>query len=266
MFYSRVTKLHKIWHTPHYVTFLDILGFSALVRRIREEPELFFLIREALSGISQYSARLVNSQPIMPTGERIHLVRAKHFSDSIILSAPAEPLGCLLVIEGTAELVTTLLRLGVLVRGGIAHGQLFHDESVVFGEGLIAAYRLESEFADFPRVLIERDVAETMSRLDIDFGGIGPISELSMQEQDSQLALDFLHPKVLTSVARKQHESLSDFLAAIAATLNAELRRDLSKGVRRKLDYLAAYFNRALERVSLQRLKIDTIKSGTGSH
>src|SRR5262249_8589289 len=52
----------------------------------------------------------------------------------------------------------TLLAKGLLIRGGIAKGPLYHDDSIVFGPALIEAYQLETGVAKFPRVILSRDV------------------------------------------------------------------------------------------------------------
>jgi hypothetical protein len=45
-----------------------------------------------------------------------------------------------------------------LLRGGVAEGDIIHDEEGVFGPALIRAYELESRIAMFPRVVVDEPV------------------------------------------------------------------------------------------------------------
>jgi hypothetical protein len=49
---------------------------------------------------------------------------------------------------------------GVLVRGGICIGDLFvrAGKTMLFGPALVKAYKLESEYAVYPRIIIDRDL------------------------------------------------------------------------------------------------------------
>ena len=53
-----------------------------------------------------------------------------------------------------------LLRLGFLVRGGIARGDLFHHVGKVVGPALIKAYELENKKAVYPRIIIDPAVSK----------------------------------------------------------------------------------------------------------
>src|SRR5438105_1445070 len=46
------------------------------------------------------------------------------------------------------------LDIGMLVRGGVTIGKLYHSGGVVFGEALVDAYRLESRVAIYPRIAV----------------------------------------------------------------------------------------------------------------
>jgi hypothetical protein len=46
------------------------------------------------------------------------------------------------------------LRLGFLLRGGATIGKLHHEVGVVFGDAMIEAFKLESQTAIFPRVVL----------------------------------------------------------------------------------------------------------------
>ena len=47
---------------------------------------------------------------------------------------------------------------GYFVRGAVCRGLLFHDKQMVFGEALINAHRLETEVANYPRIMLTKQV------------------------------------------------------------------------------------------------------------
>ena len=51
-----------------------------------------------------------------------------------------------------------LLIQNILVRGGITYGDFFVDDVMVWGKALIRAYKLESEIAIYPRIVLDPDV------------------------------------------------------------------------------------------------------------
>lgn len=44
------------------------------------------------------------------------------------------------------------------LRGGITIGELFIDNSIVWGTGLIKAYKMENEIAIYPRILVSQEL------------------------------------------------------------------------------------------------------------
>lgn len=49
------------------------------------------------------------------------------------------------------------MKLGCLIRGGIATGSLYHAKGVVYGPALLEAYELESQFAQQPRIILSEE-------------------------------------------------------------------------------------------------------------
>lgn len=128
------------------VAFIDVLGFSSFVESDARsiEPARLLALRELLAGVKDGAAALD--------------VRA--FSDSITISAPLES-------KAIAQLLKTVLNLqirfvsgGVLVRGGIAFGKHYGDETLIYSEALIRAYELERDKARFPRILIDKNLLD----------------------------------------------------------------------------------------------------------
>jgi hypothetical protein len=59
------------------------------------------------------------------------------------------------LISNLAYIGAILLEKGILFRGGLTIGNLVHNENgIVFGQGLIDAYKLENFNAKFPRIIL----------------------------------------------------------------------------------------------------------------
>lgn len=93
-------------------------------------------------------------------------VRTVYFSDNIGASIPLTGLDA----AGAKRAVCQLLRLlagiqlyylrdfGILCRGGVAVGDCFHSQNMIFGPALVEAYQLESS-AVSPRIAVSDEVA-----------------------------------------------------------------------------------------------------------
>lgn len=87
------------------------------------------------------------------------------FSDSIVISQPIAEVDYPLFIELIAQLQYGLFTKGILIRGGISCGKLYHDEYYLFGKELIKAYLFESTYADYPRILIDTNLIEEIHKI-----------------------------------------------------------------------------------------------------
>lgn len=127
------------------ITFMDILGFRALVEE-RSASE----IRRILNLVQDFAG----NDDDTPEED----VVALNFSDSVIRIRYYDteyPIGALnhevlSLIHAQGELINN----GVLVRGGVTTGEVFCDSTNVFGPGFNRAYGLESEFANYPRIVV----------------------------------------------------------------------------------------------------------------
>jgi hypothetical protein len=133
-----------------YVAFVDILGFSSLVRQITKDPLLYGEIIDTLTLMQKHSAQDLQ-QP-----DSSFLVH--YFSDGVVLSIPVSAEGLWQLLLSIDALSSNLLQKGIFARGGVAKGLVHHDEKIMFGEGFLDAYYLESEVAKYPRIVISREV------------------------------------------------------------------------------------------------------------
>ena len=55
---------------------------------------------------------------------------------------------------------------GYLVRGGITIGNLFIDDTIVFGKALVDSYRLEDKTAYYPRIIFDTKTINEIKKYD----------------------------------------------------------------------------------------------------
>lgn len=134
----------------YFVAFIDILGFSDMVKRDSESP----------SG-QQYLSRLfdVHCQAEQILGGRMKYELIQ-FSDSIVLSSPFVIERLPLFIDAISNWQRNLLVNGFLCRGGITFGKHFISNNFLFSKALIDAYYMESNLAKQPRVIISDDLIQ----------------------------------------------------------------------------------------------------------
>jgi hypothetical protein len=137
-------------YTERYCAFIDILGFSGLISDLDRGKVSVAEIHRVLSAI--------HARPNAARPQDADL-RSQSISDAVALSAAPNAAGFDAICTAAEELSRRLLRSGYFARGGMTKGRLYHDHSTVFGPALVEAYRLESQIAKFPRIVIPRAVA-----------------------------------------------------------------------------------------------------------
>lgn len=104
-------------------------------------------------AVSTFSDHIVMSYPLTlgeqvaargPSwpGDRIYLFMLSHLKTQIGLVA------------------RDALKAGFLLRGALTRGKLSHPGKLVFGEGLVRAFEIESRTAHYPRIVITEDVCD----------------------------------------------------------------------------------------------------------
>lgn len=130
----------------HAVLFLDILGFSKLVKdgRLAEVFEAVKFPHDLQSAIDLHC------------GKDVHLTA---FSDSIVVSIRmADQSAVNSIVFFANYLFMQLLSKGVLTRGALTIGPLHHKDGIVFGKGLVEAAELEKHVANYPRIVLSGSI------------------------------------------------------------------------------------------------------------
>lgn len=182
----------------HFVAFLDILGFKALVDK------------EVRSGSGEYLEKLLRCHQkcaeIFKPDPTLSIIQ---FSDSIVISRPYDASQFIPFVTSIAEYQRYLLDEQLLCRGGVAVNQHFTNGTFTFSAGLIDAYDVESKSARYPRVVIAPDV------IDLIYPNGTPSIEI-VKEDDGLYFIDYIgvtknrQPRLLKNAIRDIVNSLKN--------------------------------------------------------
>jgi hypothetical protein len=195
------------------VAFIDILGFSQLIN-----DDKVSLIKNALDECASVIDEIADKPSILG-------LRSAQFSDSIIISAQlgAIPVNTIManvyVVDFVRTLALKLLNFGVLCRGGVTTGKLYHDERHCFGPALLRAHELESKVAVYPRIVIDERI----------YRQTGPfLPQGIFRSNDGLLILDIFKREALIKLfGNAPHETMSRFKKIIEdmqSSNNGDLR------------------------------------------
>lgn len=153
-------------YEERYCLFLDILGFQSHVDD-STAPNVgnnigmnFHKLRSVLNRISDgvnYREGMEVSGKSMPTSRCV-----TQFSDSVVISYlkdEQQGRGVSSLLLDVHRLQLDLISSGVLLRGAIVSGLLYHDKHLVFGPALNEAVALE-KLASYPRVILDGQILE----------------------------------------------------------------------------------------------------------
>lgn len=132
------------------IAFLDILGFREIVEGTVEGRPA------AGPRLSQLLTALKTMRNAQNDEARDGDKQVTHFSDSLVVSYRADATsGVFDLLLDLYYVVIEALHTGVLMRGGIALGELIHTPEVLVGPAMVKAYELESKHAGGPRVVVD---------------------------------------------------------------------------------------------------------------
>ncbi len=136
------------------VAFVDILGFSAMVKsdcEANDDKMKYFEVLKNLNG----------------QVKEIQDCEITQFSDSVIFSIPLSPNNYLKLIDVVMNYQYRLLLKGIICRGAISFGKHYKENDFMFSQGLIEAYQLESKTAISPRIIVSKNLMELLETKDV---------------------------------------------------------------------------------------------------
>jgi hypothetical protein len=156
---ATLASIVAIQYKKAILTYLDILGFRRMVEVSKSPSEILNILLAATtkSKISMGVMKL--------TGEMHRWTTTRNFSDLVVRHTEipshhniVERLN--IEIQHLVQIQCELMaRDGILIRGGLCIKDCYIDEEFIFGPGLIQSYRLESQIAVFPRIVIDDEIS-----------------------------------------------------------------------------------------------------------
>lgn len=160
----------------------------------------------------------------------------KIFSDNIVIAQKIdEERACNQIISivnlmGSIQL-HALLQFDFWLRGGITVGELFIDNSVVWGKGLIEAYNIENNLANYPRIVLSNKLLEKYENCKKESLNL---FALIKKDFDGLWFVDFL----LAAPNLKMIPTISKFLCEIIVVYANKPDR-----IKQKINWMITYFN-----------------------
>jgi hypothetical protein len=131
----------------YFIAYFDILGFEKKVNQEDEKKNLILLttINDCIANSKEVISLFYD------TGSKVD-IRVKVFSDNFVYCTENDYISLLCMI---ATLQCTFLPYNIFIRGALSYGKIFISDEFIYGKGLIDAYKIESEIAIFPRLIID---------------------------------------------------------------------------------------------------------------
>ena len=149
--------------TEKFVAFVDVLGFKTLVTESERGTgmplaELLELLQKLGDGTerARFEEHGGGWCPMAPRIEKNLDFRVTQISDCVIVSSEVSPAGVINLVSHCWGAVIELLARGIMCRGYIKRGHVFHTERQIIGSGYQEAYLAESKVSAFKREADER--------------------------------------------------------------------------------------------------------------
>ncbi len=232
------------------VSFIDIMGFKTHIGKTIDNSEYAQKILNVMRKVEGTAKELYDDEFLSQynyIGKEVSV-----FSDSIIISYPLVPSALFLVLMDLVHIQLEFMFNGIIFRGGIVIDNLHHKRNIVFGPGMIRAYKLESEFAVYPRVIITDETIEE----GLSVGSHNPVEiekeyvyNLLKKDIDGFYFIDYL----------KQYQELDYEEYYITMMLEAkklilnELFYETDKHVLEKYKWLRKYYNSTIDDMGFKK-------------
>lgn len=139
-------------YTKKVIAFLDIMGFKSIINKTTNNSSFCELL---ISNLIELKG-MENKKSLMGTGRIEEGKNVTVFSDSIVISYDLSLHNAIdKIIFDIIIMQIDLIAMGLLLRGGVTIGDVFHEGGVVLGPAMNRAYEIESKLSIYPRIMVD---------------------------------------------------------------------------------------------------------------
>ena len=205
--------------TNHIVAFGDILGVSSATSDDDRRKIFSDRLIKAHTAILPQVTRLKKSSNIS----------VNFYSDSIIMCGEINNDESIkLLLHHMAKIQAQCAVHGLFMRGGVAHGLHYHDNSIDFGPALVEAVRIEGGISgDTAKITLSRNLVNEIKNQEL---------QIVKDDRDGTIFLHFLH-------FIEKHEYIKQLREFIEAEIDYTKTSHATLSVHSKIEWLVRYFN-----------------------
>ncbi len=243
-----------------YCAFVDIIGFRELIAQLGQGTTSFQSLRSIL--------RIIHDPPTMKSkvvfGESD--LRAQSISDAVCISTSRSGDGLGHLFYALRHLTFNMLEQGFFIRGAVVKGNLYHDDSMVFGEAFVRAYQLETEIVRYPRIMVASEVAADIHGVKGNYFYAEALAGAVAQSDDGPRFLDVL-ADIVEDFTHDEPEKIVE-LGVRCDEMAGQIQRryDASFDNPRhfeKVQWFARYWNRTVTRFGVKAILRQGAEGGT---
>lgn len=212
----------------YIIAYIDFLGIKEKMKK-DSSFESLQILKFLLSGTKKTAGYISDINTI-------NNFEIKIFSDNIVIAQKvneeklSEQIISIVNLIGAIQF-HSLMQFDFWLRGGITIGELFIDNSVVWGTGLIEAYNIENNLANYPRVILDNKLLRKYE--DCEKKALN-LFALIKKDFDGLWFVDF----ILAAPNLKMIPAISEFLGEKVIRYSDESSR-----VKQKINWMITYFN-----------------------
>ncbi len=141
-----------VYTGDYYIALIDLLGVKKLIKKDKGDAHLNII------------KNIYNSWPRIMKDRYFKDFKIRFFSDNVVIALPVESnMTADKLLEVVGWICTQFLLCGYKPRGGICKGKFYIDDLFIWGSGLVDAYFLESKVAINPRIVVSKEIKQSVS-------------------------------------------------------------------------------------------------------
>lgn len=148
---------------PHFVSFVDILGFKDMIEEYQKNPQ-----STLLQDLKKAFEASLNQTKNVLRKVKDNFLQYKLFSDNFSAAIPffeskedyLHQFGLITILLQNYQY--SMMSNGFFVRGGISDGDYFANDDMIFSGALVKAYNIESKIADCPRIVVDKEIIDNI--------------------------------------------------------------------------------------------------------